>query len=716
MRAGWGRVGAAACLGVLVASAAFSCGPYFPWQMLASREQTMRDLPVDSFATMAAQLVSRSPPELPAAEMAVSVPDVAAAEQRLLAPDARAQVARMRAAPNPAAALAAGAGLPAVVRDYVAGAVAFAHRDFPGAAGRFRAALGTAAQGPVVPQALWAAFMLGRTLAAMADPSGAAAAFQRTRALAAGGVPDPMELGLASLGEEARLSLRASRFVVRQPGMPPASDTASPPPTHDRVAALEAATRLYAQQATYGSGWGLDSLQLVAETLISDPAWLAQAVRHDLLRELVVDYALASAGSVPPDADLQSADNLQGLDVLITNMPAATAASGVLNRMATALGGPGTRGPDDDGRLAAIAYLRGDFDLAKRFLIDTDGPLADWVRAKLALQESDLPAAAVAFDNAINWLRIWPATMGAQVTARLCAEPGVLAMARGDFPLAMQVFAAVDDPASYWGDTAYIAERVLTTDELRRFVAAHVAPVPVLPALHGTAQDLEPGYAPAAPFDQSRALRDLLARRLMREGRLREAASFFTSADLQREARSYDKALARSRDAFWRTGRARGAWDAALIARLDGMELFGTEIAPDLKSIDGIFDAGLGPATAPSGPYTTGMERRRYDASRPSPDLRFHYRYVAIGHARRAASLLPARSQASAAILCRAAGWAFQTDDQELAHDLYRDYVAHGAVVPWATHFGFHCPAPDFAAASKWHWRPLGRRKGFFFF
>jgi hypothetical protein len=35
------------------------------------------------------------------------------------------------------------------------------------------------------------------------------------------------------------------------------------------------------------------------------------------------------------------------------------------------------------------------------------------------------------------------------------------------------------------------------------------------------------------------------------------------------------------------------------------------------------------------------------------------------------------------------------------AQALYARYVKEGAIVPWATHFGYGCPAPDFKAAAR---------------
>ena len=46
---------------------------------------------------------------------------------------------------------------------------------------------------------------------------------------------------------------------------------------------------------------------------------------------------------------------------------------------------------------------------------------------------------------------------------------------------------------------------------------------------------------------------------------------------------------------------------------------------------------------------------------------------------------------------CSRAGW----EDPQRAARLWRTYVAHGPVVPFARTFGYECPDPDFAGAQR---------------
>ncbi len=126
-------------------------------------------------------------------------------------------------------------------------------------------------------------------------------------------------------------------------------------------------------------------------------------------------------------------------------------------------------------------------------------------------------------------------------------------------------------------------------------------------------------------------------------------------------------------------------------------------------------------------PFVTEGERLRFKASVAQPDFRYHYRFVAVDEAVHAADLLPPRSQAFAAVLCHADRWMidgtscpvsasdlraspvtygskpldgdYDFEREALTCGMYQRYLKAGAVLPWATHFGRHCPEPDFVSA-----------------
>ena len=43
--------------------------------------------------------------------------------------------------------------------------------------------------------------------------------------------------------------------------------------------------------------------------------------------------------------------------------------------------------------------------------------------------------------------------------------------------------------------------------------------------------------------------------------------------------------------------------------------------------------------------------------------------------------------------------------EPQRAAQIYARYVKEGPLVPWATHFGRDCPAPDFSSAEQRRWQ-----------
>ncbi|MGA2411990.1 MAG: hypothetical protein ABSG46_16595, partial [Candidatus Binataceae bacterium] len=164
--------------------------------------------------------------------------------------------------------------------------------------------------------------------------------------------------------------------------------------------------------------------------------------------------------------------------------------------------------------------------------------------------------------------------------------------------------------------------------------------------------------------DPAAALRDLLARRLVREGRYQEALpyfhlpgdSHFQDPDVRQHVTDYALALYEATHSWRRVNRARGWYQAAALARTYGMEMMGYETGPDYFITDGDFDGGYG-QTEPGHCFVTDGELSRFAATVPKPDVRLRYRFLAVDEALHAANLLPPRSQAFAAVLCQATGW-----------------------------------------------------------
>ncbi len=658
----------------LTVSIALACGPEFPWQLLDDRPATFKATPANSFAFEAVRLV----PPMTGKLRAIEGDDpnaLAKAEAVGLSPEQAALVEHMRKAGTGDLAFQQSAALPISVRLYTAGAIDFHQQEMTEANQRFEALL----QLPESDQlrATWAAYMLGRIYAQAGDYDKASAEFQLTRTLAMKGAPDPLGLAVASYGEEARLHLKRAESYFTTPNNLPKERS------DDYGREIATAVKLYAQQAAVGSSSAVNSLRMVAQQLLQDGNQLKFSIGDPIVQRLLTTYELASSTSDPT------------LVWAMRDQPGIEQVAGA-------------------DRLAALAYASGDYDLARKWADKAPGPLASWVKAKLALQKFDLDAAAAFYAEAS---RAFPAidknmALDDHNIKLLAGETGTLALARGEYVQALRYLYPV--ASTYWGDVGYIAERVLTVDELKQFVDARV-PAPAPTPAPADADQTQPDTSlydadPAARF------RDLLARRLVREGRYQEALRYFHApedsqfkdSEVRKHVIAYAHDLHEATGDWRSVNRARGWYRAAVLARTSGMEMMGYEAAPDYFVNDGELNFGFGQSN-PGRCFTTDAELSRFVASSTQPDLRFHYRFVAVDEAVHAADFLSPRSQAFAAVLCHATGWMMSTEnivgDKEEAHarvrELYHRYLTEGPHVAWAVHFGVGCPEPNFETAAR---------------
>lgn len=650
---------------LLGAGAALACGPDFPSTILWERAATLKAAPRNSFAFEAARLVA---PEGPGKAVEPYYDETGEA-RRIAQDDAEKaglssglaiEVAAMRNTTDGGFALGKGPHLPPAIAQYTAGAVDFHSANYAAARKRFAAVL---AMPPVQarPRMLWAAYSLARSDAAMGDTAKAQAEFADVRRLAKQGFPDVFGFAVASLGEEARLHFRRANDLLSVGVTKPSENqldttlkTAKLKPTDAAVYGREMrqAAALYAAQAAHQSDIGVQSLKAVAAHILAEPSRLDATIGDPVIQRLLVTYTLAL-------------NNWHGGD-----LPAVIAAL-QRNRIAH---------PAAADRLAALAYGNGRFALARRMAKKSSGPLAEWVLAKLSLRDGNLAAAQKHYAMAA---RGFPAAdnnvLQPDNTGLLVGESGAVALARGQYVEALRLLYGTKQ---YWNDSAHIAERVLTRDELKSFV------------------DSQPSEKDAACSDSDApvsTLRDVLARRLAREGRLDIALAYYCSDKTRAIARKY-QALLREKDTLpSKAARARALFQAAVLARIHGMEIMGSELAPDYAVYEGNFDTGRGEFNPDDKDLVTTAEKRRFQATTPRPDLRFHYRYIAAQQAQEAAGLLPPRSQAFAAILCTASGWMLSTlDGGKQAWRIYRHYAKYGAPMSWSAHFGRQCPDPDF--------------------
>jgi len=748
----------------LAGAVAWACGPMFPNQLLDHRGDTLKAVPQNSFAFEATHLLVATD------KLAVEEPslyddggqhkdDAAQAKSLGISIAQLGRVDTLRALDDGDAAYAQGSDLPEDLRAYTAGGVDYAKGQEDKASLRFEQVLALPPAQATL-RGVWAAYMLGRIHAANAasasndatafsrERAAAAKAFQLTRTRAVEGALDSQGLAVSSFGEEARLYLYGHGTQCSWNdlyGVADANNSEDGDATHTQganaacgdgvpAADLKRAITLYAAQAGHGSNVGVQSLVAIADYAMRHPQRMAELIDNPVSQRLLVAYALARMGGSSEETPAGSAPK--------PDQPLLALVQAIEQRGMDKLEGA--------DRLAALAYQTGRYELAAKLVDKSSGPLAEWVRAKLALQKGDLAAASASYAAAA---KAFPKAGDAQAAIEpsnanlITGEQGVLALARGEYVEAMghlyDAAVAVGGDGNvydweleitsygYGNDAMYIAERVLTVDELKSFVDARAPATP----LTSKSPSSDDAYRYRSPIADS--LRWVLARRLMRSGRYGDALPYFPADNdwrfgtygddgklqvqsFRTPALSYAKALHDSEHAWTDIGKAQALYAAAVIAREHGMQILGYEQGPDYTDSEGSYQGGSGqtPQSLQQA-YVTEGERQRYAASEAKPNYRFHYRYIAADQANRAADLLPPRSQAFAAVLCQATGWMMEGPPDYEDHyqgygepapsepserlrrvkAYYQRYVKQGAYVEWAGGFGTGCEVPDFDRA-----------------
>jgi len=663
----------------LSSAPAMSCGPDFPLQLLSERGTHLQNLPEPEFAVLVTQLASL-PASWPVPEKSFHsqydyqadrlISSTEQAEQQLLPAEQAKLVATMRQHTDVTSALQAGKDLSDELRFYTAGAVVFS-KDPTAAAALFQQVLALPAAEQTQRRS-WALYSLAR-LQAENEPAQAIQLWQQLRVEVNKGLADPLQLAVASLGEEARLLLAQQQWPQ--------------------------AIGLYATQAHYDASGHASLLQLSRQLLAKPDAELQALLTEPAVSRLLSLYLLSQLSGLQYSAPQQLTRLLQ----LLQHNPEI--------QLTNAL------------ELAAVSYQQGQYDNAAALLPQaTDSPLKWWLSAKLALRNNDLTAAAAAYAKAS---KAFPTALPApakapefqydeafsrqisrkqlQTQCRVEAEAGVLALQRGEYLQALRLLYQAG--SEFWQDTAYIAERVLTTAELQQFVDAEVPQgQPKADSQWSWFGDTEPNTL----------LRQLLARRLLREGETSAAQRYFVQPELQQLAQQYQQLQQKSsanalQNQLERLGirlqlnwgqlaRADALFQLASLTRKHGLELLGYELAPDYQVFYGQFEFYQSD-TPPLWPIPAA-EQQRLTQSAPVPDKRFHYRYIAADLAAQSAELWPQNSQAYAASLCAATTWLINRDP-DAAQQYYRQYLKHGAYVPWGADFGIRCPEPDLASAEK---------------
>ena len=527
----------------------------------------------------------------------------------------------------------------------------------------------------------WAAYMLGKYYESMTNDwadSEATNHFEQVCELAKSGFADSLGLAVASLGSEAEINLRQKNY--------------------------ERAIELYLQQFAGGDDSAMLSLRFTAAQAVADTnstsAELIKLAQNPRTRRVITAYCISRNPYIDPREAETDAGAKQFFDRTTAWLDAVEAAN--------------VKDVESASQLALAAYQAGQMDIAQRWVNRAKGePVAQWLQAKLLMRSGKIDKAAKLLaklsrkfplelpgtnstttkfmDNlSVNINEYYPEDIA--IGRQALGELGALHLARREYTEALDALLR----SGYWEDSAYVAERVLTLDELKSYVDRNW---PANRSKKGIAQN--PYERPTDTVsDVGLEIRYLLARRLARETTGDKAFNYFPTNYAQ-NFEAFTKALRDGRnESFPQTERAKSLFTAAVMVRTNGMELFGTELAPDWAIYGGDFDCGLNSSDRATNASFAKInlastdETDRASSHQAAPEKRFHYRYQAADLAWEAATLMPDNSDETARVLCEAGGW-LKYRDPKAADRFYKALVRR-------------CRKTDIGEqANRMHWFPV---------
>jgi photosystem II stability/assembly factor-like uncharacterized protein/tetratricopeptide (TPR) repeat protein len=664
-----------------------ACGPFFPNNLLDAGDQAVLQAPVTDFRRELERmkLVTANTRAIPPAggqqfhdqSSEVEMTDLAAALKRGKISSGQAAAimqahlaermklnaflsARAKTNPPPVFPdVAVTPGLPREFADYFEGAIAWHNGGGWPAAKPWERLL----QLPPLERhfkSTWAAFMLAQYYDGTTnDLTGDKAMkyFDQVRALAKDGFADSPGLATASIGGEARIFLRRKNY--------------------------ERAIELYLEQFAAGNDSAVNSLRFTAARAAAEtnltPAQLKSLALNPRTRRVITAYLISRNPYIDPHEAETDPQAKQFFDRTTAWLEAVESA--------------GVKDVESACQFALAAYQASRMEIAQRWINRAGSePVAQWLQAKLFMRSGKIAGAAKLLaklsrrfpqeppgTNAPASLEenlyvtvnpVWNDSI--PIGRQAFGELGALHLARREYTGALDALLR----SGYWMDAAYVAERVLTVEELKTYVDREWQAV--MPA-ETAKETVERHDGDWRPTNIRQEIRYLLARRLARINRDNEARQYFP-AGTRLKFDALMAALCITRDeSLPRDQRAKALYAASWMTRTNGMELFGTEAEPDWLGSGGSYNwGGVSVASRTNESFkilgATSDELNRARKHAPDPDARFHYRYQAATLAFEAAQLMPDNSNETARVLCTAGSWIKYLDPKK-ADPIYKTLV-----------------------------------------
>lgn len=500
----------------------------------------------------------------------------------------------------------------------------------------------------------WALFMLGKAALETKNWDEAKDWFVKTREAASQGFVDSLGLASSSLGWQAD--------ACKESGQ------------------LAESARLFLDQLASGDTTAILSLRHLLERVFVEEANLDELVRDPVLQRLGTAGAVANMSPFSYFYSDKQPENDLG------------------TRWLTALEKAGIKNVRDADRVAWIAYSRGQYANAERWLqrADPNAPYALWLKAKLTLREGKVDAAAKLLSRALDQLKPTEILESRPLESINDMPPeeaaggdlAAIRLSRGEFLSAFRTFL----DSGHFNDAYYVADAVFTIDELKKFIEqelpgwekARANKKEEKTAERNEQTSASPKEGQEDTYDSLRIgwdigvspphdeLRLILGRRYVRAGRYADARPYLHE-QAQESLDQYVAALDRTKQpGASPADRSAAFLEAAEIMREHGESLadFYDPIAIANRLSGRSIDTGEYPVIAikysdreTSVPPVSKGEKDRLKKHGVPIIKRYYSLYLASDLAWRAAALLPDNEEKTAELLNRVGGWLKGRDD-----------------------------------------------------
>ena len=533
-------------------------------------------------------------------------------------------------------------------------------------------------------RSVWASFMIGKAYLSLRQQGKAIQYFEKTREYASGGFGDSLNLAYESYGWQALAEYEDGDYV--------------------------SSINHYLEQID------VNSLNWICRKVFElDEENFKAVVKDNVSRDVLIAWAVSQSPWTYWYRTIQDDPNQNIYNRLLSVI------SQIENKKEI----------NNADRIAWIFYNHGDFSNTAKWikLAKTQTPLSRWIESKLLLREGKIDEALSVLKGLIPLFekdKAWDMffkTDKDDVVRNVNTEVGVLQLRRQDYIAALETLI---NGGAYWEDIAYVAEKVLSSDELENYLSKASG--------EGLSRKLEWHNVDGIENPTvSNALKYLLARRFAREENKQKALEYmptvfnrnywkrtpseegylihqmaYETINPKEILANYYSHLDKGKNTkLSKAERARNYYEGALIMRKYGMELFGTELDPDWFTFNGQFayddtiEQRFGMMNKDRQEYYKGWydelieqtkERReeilnernffagskdeevRALKSLPSPSRRFHYRFKASDLMWKCSQLLPDNDELKANALCLG-GTYIKIRDPKAADKFYKELV-----------------------------------------